>query len=141
MDEFDELGREAFLNKYGFGPARTYFIEHNGERYDSKAVYGAAFGLDNPDDGPLTYSDFSGGEATVVRRLEELEFTVSRTGDGAIRPRAWLIRAGERGEAEELVLEHGVAATGWSDLGPLSSDHSRDQLKEMIRAVFDEERP
>ena len=26
LDEFDELGREGFLSKYGFGKARRYFV-------------------------------------------------------------------------------------------------------------------
>jgi hypothetical protein len=30
LAEFDEIGREAFLAKYGFGPARTYFLVHEG---------------------------------------------------------------------------------------------------------------
>ena len=34
LAEFDRLGREAFLEKYGFGPARGYFVVHEGRRYD-----------------------------------------------------------------------------------------------------------
>ena len=34
--------------------------------------------------------------------------------------RAWLIRAGERGEAEELAIKNAVAVIGWSELGELS---------------------
>jgi hypothetical protein len=31
--EFDDTGRAAFLKKYGFGPARSYFLFHtNGRR-------------------------------------------------------------------------------------------------------------
>lgn len=26
INEFEEIGREAFLSKYGFGPARSYFL-------------------------------------------------------------------------------------------------------------------
>jgi len=29
--EFDALGREQFLAKYGFHPARSYFLVHNGQ--------------------------------------------------------------------------------------------------------------
>jgi hypothetical protein len=28
--EFDELGRDAFLTKYGYGRAREYFVSYNG---------------------------------------------------------------------------------------------------------------
>jgi len=41
LAEFDELGRDAFLNRYKFGKARGYFVVHNGQRYDSKAIAGA----------------------------------------------------------------------------------------------------
>ncbi len=27
IDEFDSMGRKAFLAKYGFGEARSYFLE------------------------------------------------------------------------------------------------------------------
>jgi 5-methylcytosine-specific restriction protein A len=40
--EFDQVGRDAFLAKYGFGPARKWFVESRGKRYDSKAIAGAA---------------------------------------------------------------------------------------------------
>jgi len=26
LDEFDRIGREAFLSKYGYGKARSYFV-------------------------------------------------------------------------------------------------------------------
>lgn len=44
--------------------------------YDSKAIVGAAFGYQFPDRGPLDAAAFSGGEATVKRKLEELGFEV-----------------------------------------------------------------
>ena len=40
--EFDSLGRDSFLNTYGFGKARGYFLVHNGQAYDSKAIAGVA---------------------------------------------------------------------------------------------------
>jgi len=76
VDEFDRLGRDAFLGRYGFGSARAYFLEYSGKRYDSKAIAGAAHGYARPDLGPLRPADFSGGEATVGRRLTALGFTV-----------------------------------------------------------------
>src|SRR5262245_32742753 len=74
--EFDALGREAFLAKYGFGEARGYFVRLGDKQYDSKAIAGAAhghqFGV------PLLPSEFSGGDATVATRLESLGFEVTR---------------------------------------------------------------
>src|ERR1051326_6106140 len=72
--EFDTLGREAFLAQYGFGRAREYFLVLNGKRYDSEAILGAAHGYQFPEKGPLRAADFSGGDATVKTKLEELGF-------------------------------------------------------------------
>ena len=52
MEEFDRLGREEFLRKYGFGPAREYVLVHEGKQYDSKAIVGAAHGYEYPAKGP-----------------------------------------------------------------------------------------
>ena len=76
LSEFDELGREAFLERYQFGKARSYFIERDGDLYDSKAIAGAAHGFVPPDWEPLKPGDFSGGERTVARVLRRLGFTV-----------------------------------------------------------------
>lgn len=74
--EFDEIGREAFLEKYQLGRARSYFLIHDGKRYDSKAIVGAAIGYQYPKDGPLAGRAFVGGFATVQPKLESLGFTV-----------------------------------------------------------------
>ena len=74
LDEFDLIGRPAFLAKYGFGEARNYFLRHDGKDYDSKAVVGAAHTRRHGD--PLRAADFSGGDATVKRLLEGLGFEV-----------------------------------------------------------------
>src|SRR6266852_729469 len=76
--EFDRLGRDRFLRKYGFGQAKQYFLTHEGQHYDSKAIAGAAHGFDHSAQGPLRSADFSGGEATVRKRLIELNFRVGR---------------------------------------------------------------
>lgn len=73
--EYDELSRDAFLGKYGFGRARSYLLLHNGKAYDSKAIVGAAHGF-LPRERALTARDFSGGEATIGRLLRGLGFTV-----------------------------------------------------------------
>jgi 5-methylcytosine-specific restriction enzyme A len=72
--EFDRLGREAFLKATGFGPARAYFLRHDGKLYDSKAIVGYAHGVSTGV--PLGPKDFSGGDKTVAQRLETLGFTV-----------------------------------------------------------------
>ena len=78
MAEFDDLGRDAFLHKYGFGRARQYFLRtEQGKLYDSKAIVGAAHGRQFPERGPLRAEEFSGGEQTVKSLLEQLGFSVS----------------------------------------------------------------
>jgi hypothetical protein len=76
VKEFDQLTRPEFLKKYGFGRAKEYFLDHNGNLYDSKAIVGAAHGYEFPDQGPLTSRDFAGGDATVKPKLEGMGFTV-----------------------------------------------------------------
>lgn len=74
LAEYDQLGEQAFLKKYGFGPARAYFLVHEGKRYASKAVVAAAYGYQHGT--PLRAYDFSGGDATVASKLEQLGFKV-----------------------------------------------------------------
>src|SRR4051794_8547906 len=76
VGEFDQVGRVSFLKKYGFRRSREFFLEISGRHYDSKPIIAAAHGYQFPDFGPLKYTDFSGGEATVQRKLESLEFRV-----------------------------------------------------------------
>jgi 5-methylcytosine-specific restriction protein A len=74
VEEFDRLGRAAFLKSTGFGPAHAYYLQHDGKLYDSKAVVGYAHGVSTGV--PLRRADFSGGDKTVAHRLEALGFTV-----------------------------------------------------------------
>lgn len=76
LDECDDLGPAAFLEKYGYRPARTLFVAREGTLYDSKAIAGVAVGKEHPERGPLKSDEFSGGEATVRPKLEALGFTV-----------------------------------------------------------------
>lgn len=97
--EFDQIGREAFLAKYGFREARSYYLVHDRKRYDSKAIVGAAHGYDRPDLGALSSADFSGGLATVDARLTQLGFTVES--DSLNRaPAVWWVNQGKTYEAE-----------------------------------------
>jgi 5-methylcytosine-specific restriction protein A len=75
IDEYDNVGGEAFRAKYGFGPAKDYFVIRDGRSYDSKAIAGAGHGY-LPGGQPLHADEFSGGEATVVRHLRQLGFHV-----------------------------------------------------------------
>lgn len=83
LDEFSRLGRTAFLKRYGFGKSRDFLVRNarTGQLCDSKAIVGAAFGHQFPQEGPLKPTDFSGGETTVVPRLQHLGFDVVRIGE------------------------------------------------------------
>lgn len=74
--EFDRLGREEFLAKYGFSAARDYFVVVDGKRYDSKAIAGVAHLHQHGT--LLTAGEFSGGDSTVANKLEKLGLKVTR---------------------------------------------------------------
>ncbi len=137
INEFDSLGRAAFLSKYGFGPAAKYSMVHEGNVYDSKAIVGAAHGYDRPDLGPLTSKELSGGRTGAAKVLESLGFEVETFSDR--EDPVWLIRAGQRGQAEELAVSEGVAAVGWSEIGPLTPEMSREDIKRMISTTYGEQ--
>lgn len=118
VQEFDEVGRTNFLRKYGFAPARSYFLVLYGRFYDSKAIVAAAHGYQFPQQGPLASIDFSGGERTVRAKLEALGFSVASTDGTPIAPTTW---------AEITSLAHGHGGRGW-ELGTClwSPSASRD---------------
>jgi 5-methylcytosine-specific restriction protein A len=59
--EYNSLGGEAFLRKYGYRPARSYFlVDGDGRRYPSKAIAGVAHGYITTSSSPLKSDEFSG---------------------------------------------------------------------------------
>jgi hypothetical protein len=110
IEEFNALGRHRFLNKYGYHEAKEYFLHYEGKFYDSKAIAGVAHSYQHPDLGPLRSLDFSGGKATVERKLVELGFIVyRRTSDNEMRywalaasPKRYRIRDAIRNLEEDL---------------------------------------
>lgn len=76
MEEFRVLGRDAFIEKYGFRRSRDFFVVHEGRAYDSKPLAAAAHGH-QPGFKPLEPDDFSGGEP-VIRTFERLGFQVGK---------------------------------------------------------------
>ena len=102
--EYDRIGKAAFLKKYGFGEARSYFLIHDEKEYDSKAIAGVAY--KNQFGTLLAAADFSGGHATVQKKLNSLGFVVRGT-----RPPTWV--------RDELIL----ALDLYLRLGALDSSH------------------
>lgn len=78
VGEFEEIGEEAFLARYGFANAKVHWLVLNGTRYPSKAIAGVAhkYAMGEP---LMGSSDFKGGEGTVVRKLRQLGFEVYST--------------------------------------------------------------
>ncbi|MEU5000896.1 HNH endonuclease signature motif containing protein [Streptomyces sp. NPDC021622] len=75
LEEFDRIGRSAFLRLYGFQASRTYLLLVDGRYYDSKAVVGAAHGQ-LVGQVPLAASEFSGGRNHAAKLLGALGFQV-----------------------------------------------------------------
>jgi 5-methylcytosine-specific restriction protein A len=118
VDEFERLGRMPFLDKYGFGRAKTYFLALNGKEYDSKAIMGYAHGHAVGE--YLRSEDFTGGEASVVRHLRDrLGFVVK-----AHRNPPWTW--------DEVVLACAlVKENGWRWLG--RSDPRVGELSDLLQ--------
>ncbi|WP_369281118.1 HNH endonuclease [Streptomyces sp. AC04842] len=74
LTEHDELGREAFLAKYGFRQARSYVLVHEGQEYDSKAIAGVAHQWDQGR--ALAPEEFSGGKDHAAAWLKRVGFQV-----------------------------------------------------------------
>jgi len=112
IDEFDQIGRHAFLSKYGFRKARSYFLVHNEQRYDSKAIAGAAIGYQHSKVGPLRGADFIGGDATVRPKLRSLGFQVVADSEAVADPIparfSEALQAGKVYSHEDLASRFGV---------------------------------
>jgi MoxR-like ATPase len=143
IDKFRSGDRDAILSEHGFKGALDYVVAYDGQNYDAKALYGIAYSIQYPDEEPIRNRGLKGGRG-VNRKLEELGFTIKslRSGPAAevvsTGGRVWLIRAGRQGRYEQLALDQDVCLIGWSDLGEIPPDASRDDLKARIAEVYGE---
>ncbi|MFF1527985.1 HNH endonuclease [Cellulomonas sp. NPDC058312] len=76
IEEFAELGREGFLQRYGFAPSREYFLRVDGALIDTKPLVAAAYRRQFPDHRDLLPADFSGGVDGAAKVLRRLGFEV-----------------------------------------------------------------
>jgi len=76
VQEFDALGEEAFLDRYGYSGTVDYYLVLDGRLYGSKAIVGVAFGKQYPELGPLARKEFSGGLQGAGSALKRLGFEV-----------------------------------------------------------------
>jgi len=79
IKECRELGREAFLAKYGFRKAPGYVLTYRKGTFDPKALVGAA--AQHTEAGrPYTANEFSGGVASLGRVFKRCGFSQSEVG-------------------------------------------------------------
>lgn len=88
--EFQALGREVFLQSFGLTGSRDYFAERQGMLIDSKPLLSVAYGYQYPEHGPLSVTQFSGGNSATVRVLRGLG---SGPGAGPSCARRLLVRS------------------------------------------------
>jgi MoxR-like ATPase len=142
IEESDLLGRQVFAKTYGFGQSTKFPLIHNSQEYDSKAIVGRAYALAHPEEKIDAWTvGLQGGlrPGNAGYLLQQKGFTVDdRSSSGG--PNAWVIRAGKHGEGERLALAQNRTIIGWSDIGPLTTEMTSDQLKDKIRETYGETR-
>jgi hypothetical protein len=97
--EFESLGRDEFLRRYGFGRSGDYELVHDGERYDPKAIVGAGAGHQHPKLGPLSSDDFSDGRSTINELRQNGSCCLATVAEGLVDPRGVMVRT----DREQLV--------------------------------------
>ena len=123
VQEFDALGRETFLETYGYGEADGYWLLYGQgryDRYDSKAIVGVAFKFIAGIERPLLANEFSGGRATVLRALQRLGFDVEVSANA--NPRIQRPAVLDPEAAEEQPFD------------PANQEDARDKVLREIRA-------
>ncbi|MGW1837301.1 HNH endonuclease [Streptomyces sp. NPDC002067] len=75
--EYDELGQDRFLSKYGYKPATGYLLIHEDRTYDSKAIAGVAHKFSQGR--ALRPDELSGGRSHAARWLAQQGFLIRAT--------------------------------------------------------------
>jgi hypothetical protein len=121
IEDFNRLGREAFLEHYHFGPANSIFLLHEGHRYDAKAIVGVANGY-------ATGTFVTGGDddykADQARRvLRRLGMTIVNE-----PPQAVVRRTAEVRRVEPIPLEANIVER--FDVRPSAQDPQERERRE-----------
>jgi ribosomal protein L32 len=82
LEEFDRIGADEFLSRYGFDPSGQLELVHNSSSYDSLAVLGVAHLRATGELAPT--QDFAGGPESAAEVLRGLGFAVD--GDAPAEP-------------------------------------------------------
>lgn len=84
VDEYEDLGRDGFLSKYGFAAQVDVVLEYVGQKYDGVAVIAAGHGFATGT--PLGSGELVNRENEVAERLAKLQFRVLCTPKAAKAP-------------------------------------------------------
>ncbi len=82
IDEFDRIGRDAFLERYGYQRSNSRFIKFNGKLYDQRPIIGVSYGKQHPEEGPLDRDRFKGAKKAGLARLVPLGFEIVELKNG-----------------------------------------------------------
>jgi hypothetical protein len=74
ISEYDEVGQDAFLGRYGFAPSREHVVRHANQSYDSKALLGASVGYATGT--AATPAEFTSSKTAAAKVLRDLDFDV-----------------------------------------------------------------
>jgi hypothetical protein len=131
--EFERLGRDAFLAKYGFGKSTRLYVRHEGKIYDIKALASATHGYALPEaGGPPRNNEFSSGQA-LVELFQRLGFEVVEQSETPVFEKANVLR-----EALQTVLSGYIAAkdTSFGSSTPMWA--AIDRAQKALQALLDD---
>jgi hypothetical protein len=143
LAEAKQLGRDEFNRVHHFERARTYELIHDGDVFDSKAIYTVAYDRLHPETAPIRESGtYTGGLGRVVPELEALGFEITRSRStdrvAGNAGRAWLVRAGEAGAQEPYAIDESRVVIGWDQFGDLDAYRDVDRLTALVRDEYEE---
>ena len=108
VDEYDDLGRDGFLARYGFAGQVDVVLEYVGQKYDGMAVLAAGHGFLTGT--PLTSAELSDKEPEVAERLARLQFHVLCTPKVKAPTRARKTAASRRATTSRASRSAGAAS-------------------------------
>jgi 5-methylcytosine-specific restriction protein A len=129
--ECDQLGRDAFLAKYGYKPATSYVLEYRGSLYDPKAIAGVAHLYDFGR--ALKPAEFSSGigSGQAVAWLRREGFAVMTFEQELLR-RIGSVRPARRGDGQ---ARHRPLLLLWA-IGQAAAGASRVQSWSIVRSAL-----
>lgn len=130
IEEYNQLGRIAFLKTHGFGPADEYILAYGSRYYDSKAIAGVAHLFQTGE--LLPNSEFQGGLRGAVPRLRAMGFEVLSQRRGSFvllwNPTLWHWDEQRRLAIQQCILAGGTGSEPWSTGGRTKDIRKGDRV-------------